>query len=62
MGWIALWVAFGALGLLLLVVPALRLWRAVRELGREVGRVSDSLSAASMQLEAVARELPQGKL
>lgn len=62
MGWVALFVGCGVLGLLILLVPALRLWQAVRELGREVGRVSDSLSAASLELETAARELPRGKL
>lgn len=55
---VGVWVACGVLGLLVLLVPALRLWRVVRDLGREVGRVSDSLTAASTNLENAARELP----
>lgn len=57
MGWVALWVACGVLGLLVLVVPAWRLWQVVRELGREVGRVSDSLSAATLRLDESAQAL-----
>lgn len=45
------WVVFGVLGILVLLVPTLRLWRAVKELGREVGRVSDQLAQASTQLD-----------
>lgn len=56
--WVGIWVGCGVLGVLVLVVPALRLWRVVRELGREVGRVSDSLMAAGTALDLAARELP----
>ena len=55
---VGVWVACGVLGMLVLLVPALRLWRVVRDLGREVGRVSDSLLEASTALEVVSRELP----
>jgi hypothetical protein len=48
----------GVLGILVLVVPALRLWRVVKNLGREVSRVSDSLSEATGRLDLAARELP----
>jgi hypothetical protein len=43
---------------LVLVVPTLRLWRIVKQLGREVGRVSDELVEASTQLDVAARDLP----
>ncbi len=56
--WVGVWVACGVLGMLVLVVPALRLWRVVRDLGREVGRVSDSLAVASASLDLAARDLP----
>ncbi|MBA3742132.1 hypothetical protein [Sporichthya sp.] len=52
------WVVFGVVGILVLVVPTLRLWRVVKQLGREVGRVSDQLVDASNQLDLAARELP----
>lgn len=55
---IALWVVCGVLGVLVLVVPTLRLWRLVKALGREVGRVSDQLVEATSQLDAAAHKLP----
>jgi hypothetical protein len=55
---VAVWVGFGVLGVLVLVVPTLRLWRIVKQLGREVGRVSDELVEASTQLDVAARDLP----
>lgn len=55
---VVVWVALGVLGILVLVVPTLRLWRAVKELGREIGRVSDQLSEASTRLDVAARDLP----
>ena len=55
---VAVWVVCGVLGVLVLVVPTLRLWRIVKQLGREVGRVSDQLVEASTQLDVAARELP----
>jgi hypothetical protein len=59
---VGLWVVCGVLGMLILVVPTLRLWRIVKELGREVGRVSDSLAEASTQLDVAARDLPTRRL
>ena len=55
---VAVWVVCGVLGVLVLVVPTLRLWRIVKQLGREVGRVSDELVEASTQLDVAARDLP----
>ncbi len=55
---VVVWVVLGVLGMLVLVVPTLRLWRVVKQLGREVGRVSDQLVDASNQLDLAARELP----
>ncbi|GAA0622681.1 hypothetical protein GCM10009547_27030 [Sporichthya brevicatena] len=55
---VAVWVVCGVLGLLVLVVPTLRLWRLVKELGREVGRVADELADASTQLDVAAQRLP----
>jgi hypothetical protein len=55
---VAVWVVCGVLGVLVLVVPTLRLWRIVKQLGREVGRVSDELAEASTRLDVAARDLP----
>jgi hypothetical protein len=55
---VAVWVVCGVLGMLVLVVPTLRLWRLVKALGREVGRVSDQLVDASSQLDLAAQKLP----
>ncbi|WP_019877212.1 hypothetical protein [Sporichthya polymorpha] len=55
---VAVWVVCGVLGLLVLVVPTLRLWRLVKELGREVGRVADELADASTRLDVAAQHLP----
>jgi hypothetical protein len=55
---VAVWVVFGVLGVLVLVLPTLRLWRIVKQLGREVSRVSEDLVEASTQLDVAARDLP----
>jgi uncharacterized membrane protein len=55
---VIVWVLAGVLGLGVLVIPALRLWRQVRALSGEVRRVAHDLSAASAELEQVSRELP----
>jgi hypothetical protein len=55
---VVLWVVCGVLGMLVLVIPTFRLWRTVKELGREVGRVSDQLADASTRLDVAARDLP----
>jgi hypothetical protein len=55
---IALWVVCGVLGVLVLMVPTLRLWRLVKALGREVGRVSDQLVEATSRLDVAAQQLP----
>ena len=55
---VAVWVICGVLGMLVLVVPTLRLWRLVKALGREVGRVSSQLADASSQLDLAAQQLP----
>lgn len=59
MVWVVVWIGIATLGLLVLAVPAVRLWAAVRELGREVGRVSDELGAAGLALEQAAERLPR---
>jgi hypothetical protein len=48
--WVAFYVAIAVLGLVVLALLALRLWRQVRDLGREV-------SAAGQRIAAVTDEL-----
>jgi hypothetical protein len=56
---VLLWVVAGVLGLAVLVVPALRLWRQVRLLSSEVRRVAHDLGTASEELERAGRDLPR---
>lgn len=58
MTWVAIGIVAAALGAVVLVVPALRLWRAVTALGREVRRVSNSLAEAGAALDVASRRLP----
>lgn len=57
---VGIWVAIGVAGLIVLVLPSLRLWRAVRVLGKEVKRVSIELGTAGAALEQASRNLPRG--
>lgn len=58
---VALWVLIGTAGVAVLVIPALRLWRAVRGLGREVKRVAGELREAGDALQSAAARLPSGR-
>jgi hypothetical protein len=51
------WVLAGVVGLSVLVVPALRLWREVRLLSSEVRRVARDLGSASEELQRAGDEL-----
>lgn len=53
------WVIAGVLGIGVLVMPALRLWREVRTLTRVIRRVSRDLGDAREGLEAVTRDMPR---
>jgi hypothetical protein len=53
------WVVAGILGLAVLIVPAVRLWREVRLLSRELRRVANDLTTASAALEQASRSLPR---
>lgn len=59
MSLVIVWVLAGVLGLVALVIPALRLWRQVRALSGEVRRVAHDLSNASAELEQASRGLPR---
>lgn len=56
---VLVWVVAGVLGIAVLVVPALRLWREVRALGRTVKQVSRDIGDAREGLDAVTRNLPR---
>jgi len=58
---VIVWVVAGVLGLGVLVVPALRLWRQVRALSGEVRRVAHDLRTASAELEQASRTLPRNR-
>jgi len=51
------WVLAGVVGLGVLVVPALRLWREVRLLSSEVRRVARDLGSASEELQRAGDQL-----
>jgi hypothetical protein len=55
---VGLWVAIGVAGILFLVFPTLKLWHTVKDLGKEVKRVSTELGAAGAALEEASRKLP----
>jgi len=48
--WVLLFVGLGVLGLGVLAALTVRLWRQVRQLGREVAAASDRLATASDDL------------
>jgi hypothetical protein len=54
--WIGIDVALAVLGLLVLAGLTFRLWRQVRQLGRDVSAAGSRIAEASEQLSAVAPE------
>jgi hypothetical protein len=52
--WVLLFVGLGVLGLGVLAALALRLWRQVRRLGRDVAAASARLAAAGDELQRAA--------
>ena len=54
MPWIALYVGIGVLGLAVLGVLTVRLWRQVRDFGREVGAAGAKISALNDELARIA--------
>lgn len=58
---VTLWVLIGVAGVAVLGLPTLRLWHAVRTLGREVRRVSADLSGAAGALADAGSELGRAR-
>jgi hypothetical protein len=52
--WIALYVGFAVLGLAVLAVLALRLWRQVRQFGRDVSAAGAKIAALTDELGRVS--------
>ena len=52
--WVLLYVGIGVIGLGVLAGLAVRLWRQVRQLGREVAAASARIAAASDELNQAA--------
>ena len=52
--WVLLYVGVGVIGLGVLAALAVRLWRQVRQLGREVAAASARIAAASEELGRAA--------
>jgi len=65
--WLSIDVAVAVLGLLVLGGLALRLWRQVRRLSREVGAAGERVARAAAELEELAKAgsavgpLPDGR-
>jgi hypothetical protein len=62
MWWVVLYVALGVLSIAVLAGLTLRLWRQVRQLGREVSAAGERVAAATSELDRVAadRRAPNG--
>ncbi|MBV9097195.1 MAG: hypothetical protein JO079_03965 [Frankiaceae bacterium] len=52
--WVLLFVVLGVAGLGVLAALTVRLWRQVRQLGREVSAASTRLAAATEELQRIA--------
>lgn len=57
-GWIVLYVALAVLGLAVLAGLTLRLWRQVRQFGRDVSAAGERIAAVSEELAKVS---PSGR-
>ena len=53
MWWVILYVALGVVSLAVLAVLAFRLWRQVRDLGRQVSAASERLAKATGEWEQI---------
>ena len=51
MWWVLLYVALGVLSIAGLALLTLRLWRQVRQLGRDVAAAGDRINAAMSEIE-----------
>jgi hypothetical protein len=56
--WIGIDIALAVLGLAVLAGLAWRLWRQVRQLGRDVGAAGERIASASQQLQEVVPSGP----
>ncbi|HET6815733.1 MAG TPA: hypothetical protein VFH66_00695 [Mycobacteriales bacterium] len=54
MWWVLLYVALGVLSIALLGLLTLRLWRQVRQLGRDVSAAGDRINAAMSEIEQIS--------
>ena len=54
MFWVALFVPVGLASIALLALVSLRLWRQVRQLGRDVTAAGERISRASEELQRVS--------
>lgn len=54
MFWVALFVPLGVLSVLVLGLFTFRLWRQVRQFGREVSAAGERISQAAAQIQTVA--------
>jgi len=52
--WVVLWVCIGVAGLVVLALLTLRLYRQVRQLGREVGAAAARIGALTDELQRSA--------
>lgn len=60
--WLLLYVGLAVAGLAVLAGFAWRLWRQVRQLGRDVAAASNRIAQASAALAAAQGERPAGRL
>jgi hypothetical protein len=52
--WVLLYVALGVLSIAMLALLTLRLWRQVRQLGRDVAAAGDRINAAMTEIEQIS--------
>jgi len=52
--WVFLYVALGVLSIVVLTLLTLRLWRQVRQLGRDVAAAGERVNAVTSQLEQIS--------
>jgi hypothetical protein len=57
--WLFAYVGLSTAGLLVLAVPAVRVWAAARELARQVTAGTEALAAAGERLERAVRPLEE---
>ena len=54
MWWVLLYVALGVLSIAVLGLLTLRLWRQVRQLGRDVSAAGDRINSAMTEIEQIS--------